>query len=488
MAAKLLLSPLILAGLLATTPIAHAEVTADQAQTLETSLRDWLASLVRPALDVGTHPVQVAPEGDQFRITLAAPDVLATAGILAPGLAVSVGARPMEGGRWALEDLRIPSPLRITVPANAVPGKDEKPRTFEASASSMTFHGVFDPSYATTSSFDTGFTNLRTVTSNSVTNVGRSTGHTIWQPAPDGHINFISESNSEAVDTQVTTPGDDSFSYTARKSHSTLNVHNAAPASLATLVRSISAILPTLQGKQDELTQAQRALARKIVYALRDLQGGTEFEQSMDGIKFETAGHSATLRHGSIGSSFGTPDGNLSLSISMQLEGIDSPDVPPGLLHDYLPRKLSFKPRISGIPSADVTKLLLRAIDSTAQELPALQNDATALLGAGPLEVAIDELELNLGAATVSATGSVEVSSPTNITAEAEITATGLNALMKRANTAPELKDIAPVLIFLKGIGKQDGDETTWSLNYEDGKFTVNDTDLSALVPSGKGK
>ena len=42
----------------------------------------------------------------------------------------------------------------------------------------------------------------------------------------------------------------------------------------------------------------------------------------------------------------------------------------------------------------------------------------------------------------------------------------------------------APVLIFLKGIAKQEGNESVWSITYADKKVMVNDTDLSDLMPS----
>ena len=72
---------------------------------------------------------------------------------------------------------------------------------------------------------------------------------------------------------------------------------------------------------------------------------------------------------------------------------------------------------------------------------------------------------------------------PFRHSAKAELRATGLDALIRRANAVPELKIAAPVLIFLKGIARQDGNESVWAISYVDRKMVVNDTDLSGLMP-----
>jgi hypothetical protein len=486
MAAQYLLPALVAAGLLTAPGGARAQVTADQAKSVETQLRDWLAGLVRPALDVGERPVLVEAEGDHFRMRLPAPDVAAKegaakAGIVPAGLQLSWTARPMDGGRWALEELRFPSPFSLTMPAAA----GGKPMTTNISATTQDFHAVFDPSFATTSSFDSALTNFRTTSPQSTTTVAKVTGHSVWQPAGDGRINVLGESGSDRIDVSAQAPDGGKVSYTIDKSRLSTNLKGVAPASLAMLARSIAALAPTIQDKQDTLTAPQRELARAIVFAARDMIGGAELGETVEGLRFAAAGHSASLRKLTVGGTLGAPEGRLALAADIAMEGLDSPEIPKGLFRDYLPRRVTLKPRVSGIPSEDVVKLLLRAIDSDAKDMESLQADAIGLLAAGPLEVALDDLMLDLGPLKLSGNGSVEIAGPTDISGDAEITVTGLNALIKRANTAPELKELAPVLIFLKGIGKQDKDSTVWELAYDNGSFTVNDTDMSALMPGG---
>ena len=89
---------------------------------------------------------------------------------------------------------------------------------------------------------------------------------------------------------------------------------------------------------------------------------------------------------------------------------------------------------------------------------------------------------LDLGAAVVKASGTIAVAAPDDIAGTARIVATGLDGLIRRADSVPELSGVAPFLLLLKGIGEQQGDATTWNVVYADGQTAVNGTDLSTLL------
>ena len=461
-----------------------ADVTPAQATDLEAQLRGWMASLVSPALDVGTRPVRITADGDHFNVELPAPNILAISGIADPGLSVKLKAKPLEGGRWALDDLVIPSPLKLTAPKGLVQDDSGAGQSITITAETQQFHGIFDPSFATTSSFDSATTDLRIVGANSVSSTGRSVSHTTLQPASDGRINILTEGNAEKSSNTVSPKDGKAFTYTVEKSTSSSRIKSVSPSTLVILVRSVSALIPTLVDTKDSLNPEQRTLARTIIFSLRDMFDGLEAGQKLDNIKFTADGHTGTITRAAFGTKAGVTDGKLELATEISLEGFDSLEIPKGVYRDYLPRKFVVKPRVSGLPSEDLIKLLLRAVDSDAKDLAELQEAGIALLGAGPLEIAIDELGLDLGRASLSGTGSLDVASMTDITGEAEINVKGLDALIKTANTTPDLNEIAPILIFLKGIGRQDGDKTVWNIAYQDNNVTVNDTDLSALMPS----
>jgi hypothetical protein len=462
-----------------------ADVTPAQATDLEVQLRGWMASLVSPSLDVGARPVRITADGDHFSVELPAPGVLASQGIAEPGLSLNLKAKPLEGGRWALDDLLIPSPLKLTAP-KGMADDAAGPQSLTITAETQQFHGIFDPSFATTSSFDSATIGLKIVSANSVSTTGRSANHSTWQPAADGRINIFTEGNAEKSSNTVSPKDGKPFTYTVDKSTSSSRIKSVAPASIATLIRSVSALVPTLPGTKDSLNPDQRTLARTIIFSLRDMFEGLEAGQKLETIKFTADGHTGSIARAAFGTKAGVTDGKLEFAAEFSAEGFDSLEIPKGVYREYLPRKFVLKPRVSGVATDDLIKLLLRAVDSDAKDVAELQEAGIALLGAGPLEIAIDELALDLGRASLTGTGSVGIASMTDISGEAEINVKGLDTLIKTANTTPDLKQIAPVLIFLKGIGKQDGDITVWNIAYQDNNFTVNDTDLSSLMPDKK--
>jgi len=66
----------------------------------------------------------------------------------------------------------------------------------------------------------------------------------------------------------------------------------------------------------------------------------------------------------------------LDASFNLAVEGFDSPLVPQGPLHDYLPRRIALTPRVSGVPADDLMSLLDRAIDGADKD--SLQAEALA--------------------------------------------------------------------------------------------------------------
>jgi hypothetical protein len=473
---------LLLATTLLASPAMAADATPEQARALEGDLRGWMAGLLGAAIDVGTRPIEVTPAGEALSVRIPAPAMIAALGVVEPGLAVTLKARKMDGGRWALDDLRLPSPLKLMMPGESTGA--EKTTLLNWSIDSQDFHAIFDPSFATTSSFDTIWRGYRTVATNQTTLITRSSGHTVLQPADKGRINLISESNGEQLDASIEVPGAPPFTYKATAVRSSGKIANLSPDNLAALVRSLTSLagLKDTKAQGSAPTEEQRKLARTAVLALRDLFASMDASTSFEGMSVSGMGQSATLKKASFGVNLGTPEGKLSLGTSIALNDFASAAIPPGILRDYMPRSIVLKPRVGGFPSEDATRLLLKLIDTDPADMAPVQADALAVLAANPVEIAIDELTIDLGRASIEANGSIEVTSPTEITGEAEISLKGLDALIRRANSDAELKQFAPVLIFLKGIGKKDGEAYTWSINYEGGKFSVNDTDMSEMA------
>ena len=466
---------------------ARADTTPDAAVALQTQLHDWLASLLQPAVIVAPDAVKVAPEGDHFRLGVPEPLALIGMGLADAGTLFSLSVRPMEAGRWALDDLHLPAPMRVTGPAlPAAPGgapAAPAPGVMELTLDGLQFHGVLDPSFTTTSSFDASFAGAHATGPQATLTYGKSTGNSILQPDGEGRITVTSKADIGEMRQTADMPDGSHYTLTIGRGHFETAVKKVSPADLAALMRSISAFVPTAAGTGDSLSPAQRTLARNFVRTLRNLSESASLSDTLDGLSVDLGGMGASLRRLTMGGDIGAPDGIFSFGLQFGLEGLDSPMIPPGIYHDYLPRKIGLKSRVSGLKMDDLQTLALHAVDTDEKTMPALQGEAMALLASGPLNVSLEAFSFDLGPASLEGNLSIDIASPTDITGDGDITVTGLDALIKRANTTPELKQIAPVLIFLKGIGKQDGNETSFAISYENGSLKVNDTDLSSMMP-----
>ena len=97
--------------------IAAAEIDDDSATKLEQSLNGWLAGLLGPAVDLGERPVHVAASDDHFALEI---PIGRSFGDLGAGIdagPVTASVRPIDGARWAIDKLAMPSPLVFTAPA-----------------------------------------------------------------------------------------------------------------------------------------------------------------------------------------------------------------------------------------------------------------------------------------------------------------------------------------------------------------------------------
>lgn len=477
-----LLAAVLCAATCLTQP-ARAEITVDQAHALETQLRDWLVGLVAPAIDPGPRPIHVSPAGDRFRLEVQPPDSLAQQHVIEPGLAVTLDAAQTQDGRWTLENLHWPSPLRLKLPAHA--GSKAPPTTWEGTIESQSFHAVFDPSFTTPSSFDAELTGFRTKTAGTNTFVAHSTNKSVWQPAGEGRIDVLLETTDEGVDSHTVAENGTKVSYAAGRWRSVSRVRNLSPANLATFIRAVAALVPALTPDVDQLTAPQRALAHKVVAASQDIMAGMTGDFTINDLRVDASGHKFQLHGLSTGVEFGVPEGKTTLSVRVAADGFESAEIPKGVLRDYVPRRIIIRPRISGLPADRLIDLAQRAIDADAKGRAALQAEAAAMALGGNVIVSMDELVVDLGPADLTGHGSVTINGPDQIDASAQLTAKGLDGLIKRANTDPSLKQATPVLIFLKGMGAQNGDATVWNIAYAKGHLTINDNDISGMIPGG---
>jgi hypothetical protein len=235
----------------------------------------------------------------------------------------------------------------------------------------------------------------------------------------------------------------------------------------------------------DGVPDADKATAKAMVKALGGLMGSLTTDTSYEDIKVDVGGQGGSLHKLSIGFDMGAPSGRADFAWRIALQGLDSPMIPPGVYRDYLPRELKLTPHVGGIDKAELQALVLRAIDDPKAADDFMQV-ATTLLAKGPLVLGVRDIAFDLGPAKISGGGGVKVVSMADYTGAGEFHVTGLDELIQRANATPELKPMAGGLIFLKGIGKQEGKVTVWKIHYAGHKLMVNGNDMTAMLGGGK--
>ncbi len=471
---------------------AHAEITPDSAQALQTQLHDWLAGLLQPAVTAADAPFQVTPEGDHFRLTVAPGVPVAGKAALDYG-SVSFSARPLDAGRWALDDLRLPGPIRLTGPdlpaPKAAPGRPPgQPiaNVTEITTQGLQWHGLIDPSFATTSTLDNAADGIRITGPLTTLSLGKGASHGTLTPDGDGTLTYASQSTIADLRETAALPTGDSVQVSFAKVAGSSTVHGISPATLAEILRDAAALGAQQDGPGATPSPAQHETMLKLVDLLGNVARGAEITGTADAGSFQGNAFTATVRRISFGEDVGTRDGKLSLGLLIGLEGLDSPMIPPGIYRDFLPRKILLKPRISGLSPEDMKTLIRHRVDDGGKDSHAAQAEVMAMFAVSPLNLALEQISFDLGPASLDGTLSADIAGPADVTVDGDITITGLDALIRRANTTPELKQIAPGLIFLKGIGKQDGEDTSFAIRYENGVLKVNDTDLTNMMPGTK--
>ena len=459
--------------------------TAEGAQALEAQLRGWLARQVGPALDTGPLPLRVVVDGDNYRLEVPFGGSFFNDMLTLADGAVSATVKPLDGGRWAIVNAGIPSRIRADMRHAGAPTSlllgIEKHET----------SGVFDPSLATASTLNTvitGYsTEMPTPAGVQASHFDKLSGRSEWQPTGPGRVTLTGHSTVEKYSSASPLPDGGAMQVSIERMGGTTRLENVDLEGVGSVLRTAFTLaaasqpVPTGETRKSPKPD-EKAIARELLGQVFGLLDAVAAEYTYDGVKIEGGSPlSGSLRHASLGFALAAPGGRSEVKLRLALEGLDSPMIPDGVWRDYLPQRVALSPRVAGIPKEALMGFLRRAIDTDGDSFG---SEAVQLLAAGPLVLAIDDLLIDLGPLRLKGEGTMKVASLDDATGEAELRATGIDAMIRRANTTRELKMAAPALIFLKGIGRQDGTETVWKITYIDRKVMVNDTDLSDMMPS----
>lgn len=483
------LSAIIIAAATLLAPAAsRAETTPADAAAMRAGINGFILQFagVPTVADLLT-PV-ITPVGDHLRLAFSWDAIGPIADYSLTAGEITANAKPLSGGRWALDDLHFPAKLVAGGdPAN--PAGLGMTITLAEQTGSV----IFDPSFGTSSTLDAKLRGLSIVTQSpqGAATQRRETVelHAVWQPRGDGRIDMREDMTETGYAIGIPTPGGTPFNVLIDRVTSKADVKNFAMAEFSALLKDALTLARTPETigviaagakkpSKDMLAMGRRAL--KVVASLMD---GVDAEGVASGIHVQAGSMDVGLSKFTMALHTGAVDGALQASLPISAEGLDVGDLVKGPLKEVMPRRISLTPNVGGIDKEGLFGLLRQAIDGKLVDQAGWQAAAEEMLSNNPVSLGIDDLSVDFGVAKLEGAGELEVSSATEFTGKAELRATGLDALIRRANASPELKQAAPVLIFLKGIGEPDGKEMVWRVSFSDGKLSVNDTQLSDMMP-----
>lgn len=479
---------LLALGILCTPWIGHAETTAADAAAMRASINGFILQFAGvPAVADLLTPV-ITPIRDHLRLAFSWDAIGPIADYSLTAGEVTGNAHPLSGGRWAIDDLRFPSKLVAGGdPAN--PAGLGLTITLAEQSTSM----IFDPSFATSSTFDAKLGGLSVVTQSpqGTATQRRETMefHAVWQPRGNGRVDMREDTVETGYALGIPTKGGTPVNFVVDRVASKAEIKNFAIAEFGALLKDVMALvrapetIGVIAGGANKPSKDMLAMARRALTVVASLMDGVDGEGTASGIHVQAGNIDVGLQKFTIALHTGVTDGALQANLPMSAEGLEIGDLVKGALKDVLPRRISLTPNIGGIDKEGMFGLLRQAIDGKLVDQAGWQAAIEDMLTNNPVSLGIDDLSVDFGVAKLEGAGELEVSSPTDLTGKAELRATGLDALIRRAIATPELKQVAPVLIFLKGIGEPDGKEMVWRVSFSDGKLSVNDTQLSDMMP-----
>lgn len=478
----------LMVGLLLLSTPAWADDAADLRGAIQGWARAWSAGVV------GDVPLSVRAEGTGFVLEVPFGGKLPDEGLAISQGKLTTRVHALDAGRWAIDEVAIPPQVSLDTTVGA------KVRTVLSLGGQKT-EGVFDPSLATESRMDTRLDDYVVAVTGaegaSSTKMAHLTSHSLWTPVGTSRVTMTNETEiqsyaqhtaaSAAKGKAAAVPPTD---VTVQRIRMRTAVDGVSFAQLGSAVRKLFTLLndgppkPGAKGAAAKMTKAQLALAHDALFALVAAGGNMEGQQDWDGVTFQAGGQTGSLKHVGMGISLRAPEGRVALKLPMVVEGFSAPALGDQAVQAVLPQSLRLTPRLSGLSKQALLELVDRVMRQ--QTPPDMSAEFASLLEGSDLVVGLDDLAFDLGPMKVTGKGQLDVAATDDISGAAELRATGLDALIKRAGGVPALKQAVPVLIFLKGIAEADGAASVWKITYADGGVAVNGTSLADLGLPGQ--
>jgi hypothetical protein len=472
---------LLPASLLLGAPAARADASPDQAQALTAQLRDWLRTMLGPAAPV--PDLRITAAGDHFLLT--AP----IAALGGPDKDITARLRPLDGGRWAADDIRLPADTSWTTEIKPAPGQ---PGPLEmhlhATIASQESHGQIDPTMATASTVVMG---LRGVATDSTAG-GRvqsqrfdSVDQTLTlQPVAGNKLDIDETGTAQGWKSAQEMPNGRAVATGARKISGSAHVTGLDRSQAATLGPVLSALAAAPAPERNEKLRA-------LVVALHGLFTAVKFDEAIEGMQIAVAGQgTAQIDRVHLSFDSATPEGNLATSLSVGLDGLALPEMAPSAA-SLAPKHVQLGISLAGVSAEALNNLALAALAPGANKTT-LAPQVDALFAdpgkTGGPRVGIDTLGFDLGPAQIEGHGSVVAISQSDVRGTARIAVTGFDALTDRIREDPGLQQALPFLILARGMARSEGPTLIWDIVFTPTGLTVNGVDPRTLLMQPKRK
>jgi hypothetical protein len=462
-----------------------------QAQALQQQLKDWLGSLLGPSVKLPEPSWRVTGEHDHYVITWPIPGLASTAG----EAATTTNVRPLDGGRWSIDAMKLPpaGTFTVTIPQNGDAATD-MPVKVDFSIGRQDTHGVLDPDLATASTLHTELGDVVLTTENAnqrqEQRFDRYFADTSLAPAQNGRLDLTTDAAMNGWKSASQISGGTPVAIGIQAMHAVgriKGVNRDRVAGLLAATGGLIGALPAGVAMKGDLSAPARAQLRLIVDSLQDMLTEMSLQETVDGLQVEIAGIGGlSMKHFLFGFGGESPDGRMRAWVDIGLDELASPSLPPKVAA-FLPHHVEIKPSLSGVLTADLHKLALDATEEGADS-DSLEPAIAAIFSHGGVNLGVETLSFDLGPAKVDGTGHVMALSPDTWHGEAHLVATGFDDLTTQARSNPDLQQALPVLIMLRGLARPDGKKLVWDVVSDGPTVTVNGLDLSKLGGGDKPK
>lgn len=471
------MAAVVMAGLVVASP-GLAQPAPPDAAALQSGLRAWFEGLLAPAFMLSEPPLTVVADGEGFVLSLPVTEKGKA------DQAITATLRPLSGGRWSLDNLRVPAAGVITLDPTAGSASDMTYSIADQSARAVIDLSLASRSSATMELRDVALA-MRVDGQNQAQRFERYVIQGTLIPGADGRVHLVQNATITGWESSFEIGPSSAAETEIRRGRIGMRLDGLRTERLAAAFTSIKALIAEVRAGNGPdadakaLPPGMRAQARMLIESFRDIATRIEGEETLDDFSMKIPGVGEIeleQLHFAMGGE--APDGRLRAWAEIVLDGLDIADLPQGI-RDYIPSRIALRPVLSGISTEQVFALLLHAVEEKPDE-DRLTKDATAMLTTGGASIGLESMTLEIDKLRIEGNGRLRMLTPTKAGIEARLTATGLDATMADAGKKADLRMIMPVLAMIRGLGRPEGDKIVWDLAITDDQALVNGIDMMA--------